>query len=106
MFHIFRTAEFNEDYATLDHAEQIKLDKILIKLEEQGNVVGRPLRRDFLREKRLNGKRVYYLVYQHLSSILMFGLSNKKMQQTTIDIVLASIEEYRQFVIEQLGKKS
>ncbi len=106
MFRVFRTAEFNEDYINLDHAEQIKLDKILVKLEEQGDVVGRPLRRDFLREKRLNGKRTYYLIYAEFSSLLILGISNKKLQQTTIDAVLLNFEGYKQFVIEQLQKNT
>jgi len=106
MFRIFRTAEFNEDYNDLDHAEQIKLDKILAKLEEQGDVVGRPLRGDFFREKRLNGKRTYYLVYIPFSSLLMLGISNKKLQQFTIDTILLNFEKYKQFVIEQLQKNN
>ena len=104
MFRVFRTAEFNEDYADLDHAEQIKLDKILIKLEEQGDVVGRSLSYDFFREKRLNGKRAYYLVYVDLSSLLMVFISNKKLQQATIDMILSRLEIYKQFVLEQLKK--
>ncbi|MDP1694739.1 MAG: hypothetical protein Q8L34_04330 [Candidatus Woesearchaeota archaeon] len=106
MFRVFRTAEFNEDYADLDHAEQIKLNKILIKLEEQGDVVGRPLKGDFLREKRLNGKRTYYLVYTEFSSLLMLGVSNKKLQQVTIDTILLNFEPYKQFVIEKLQKNN
>ena len=104
MFRVFRTAEFNEDYTDLDHAEQIKLNKILIKLEEQGDVVGRSLGYDFFREKRLNGKRTYYLVYTDLSSLLMVFISNKKLQQATIDIILSRLEIYKQFVLEQLKK--
>ncbi len=104
MFHVFKTAEFNEDYDDLDHAEQIKLDKILTKLYEQGDVVGRPLKGDFLREKRLNGKRTYYLVYTEFSSLLMLGVSNKKLQQSTIGAILLNFERYKQFVIEQLQK--
>ena len=106
MFHIFRTAEFNEDYAALDHAEQIKLDKTLTKLYEQGDVVGRPLRGDFFLDKRLNGKRTYYLVYSQYSSLLMLGVSNKKLQQSTIDAILLNFEGYKQFVIKQLQKNT
>jgi|SRR3989338_11063554 len=105
MFRVFRTAEFNEDYTALDHTEQIKLDKILTKLCEQGDVVGKPLRgKNFFREKRLNGKRAFYLVYPDLLSLLMVFISNKKLQQTTIDAILSRLEIYKQFVLEQLKK--
>ena len=35
MLDLFRTGEFDENYDNLDHSDQIKVDKVLIKLREQ-----------------------------------------------------------------------
>ena len=104
MLRVFRTVQFDEDYDDLDHSDQIKTDKLLLKLLEQGDKVGRPLQYDFFREKRLNGKRMYYLIYPDLSSLLMLFITNKKIQQETIDQILSDLAYYKSFVLEQLKK--
>ena len=106
MFRIFTTEEFDKDFKGLDRSEQIKVKKILKQLKEQGDLVGKPLSGlSFFREKKFNGKRLYYLVYKNISIILTIAISDKKAQQITINRILSDIAEYQQYVFEILKKK-
>ncbi len=105
MFRIFKTAAFDEEYSRLDNSEQIRIDKILSALLEKGGVIGKPLSGlSFFREKKFDGKRLYYLVYENVFVILVLALSDKKAQQATINEILLHIGEYEKYVIETLKK--
>ena len=106
MLDLYRTGEFDENYDNLDHSDQIKVDKVLIKLREQGDHVGKELHYSFLKEKRIGGKRLYFLLYLDLHAILMLFITNKKMQQCTIDRVLSELPNYERFVREQLQENT
>ncbi len=82
-FKIFRTLNFEEEYDKLPPSTQTRIDLIEKKLINN-QFVGRPLGYNFLREKRLNGKRMYFLVYEDILSILLAGISDKKAQHSTI----------------------
>ena len=57
--------------------------------------VGDPLNYRFLREKRIKGRRIYYLVYEDLKLILCVATSQKKDQQTTIDHIKNHLDEFK-----------
>lgn len=85
-FKVFTTQEFDKDIVLLEKAEQERIEKILKQLKEQGGDVGKPLSGlTFFREKKFEGKRLYFLIYKELSVILVVGISNKKAQQATIN---------------------
>mgnify|MGYP001367248222 CR=1 FL=1 len=102
MFKIFTTNEFENDFKKLDNSEQIRVKKILKQLKEQGGDVGKPLGLSSFREKKFDGKRLYYLVYENMLVILLLGISDKKTQQATINKILMKIEEYRHYILEML----
>jgi len=78
-YRIFKTEEFDKDYAKLDKSEQKRVDRILGQLLEKGSDVGKPLAGlSFFREKKFNGKRLYYLVYSNVFIILALAISDKK----------------------------
>ncbi len=105
-FKVFTTQEFDKDIILLEKAEQERIEKILKQLKEQGGDVGKPLSGlTFFREKKFEGKRLYFLVYKELSVILVVGISNKKAQQATINRILLDVAEYQQVVFETLRKK-
>lgn len=60
--------------------------------------VGDLLQIKYLREKRLNGKRLYYFIFEDLKSVLIVAISDKKTQQKTIDLLLLKINEYREYI--------
>ncbi|NOZ58153.1 MAG: hypothetical protein GXO66_01025 [Euryarchaeota archaeon] len=105
-FRIFKTEEFDKDYAKLDKSEQKRVDKILRQLMERGDKVGKPLAGlSFFREKKFNGKRLYYLVYRDILVVLILAISDKKAQQATINQILINLAEYQQYIFETLRKK-
>ena len=53
-----------------------------------------------LREKRLDGKRIYYLIFDDLKAVLMVAVSNKKAQQKVIDYIIENINVFRKTVLE------
>lgn len=103
-FRIFKTAAYDEDYEKLDHSERLRVDDIVDSLFDSGDVTGRPLGLPFFREKKFDGKRVLYLVYSKLSAILLLAITDKKIQEATINEVLLHLDQYKQYVIGQLKK--
>ena len=98
MFKVFRTAGFEKLInKLLTKEEQIRVNKIEDEIAELG-FTGDPLRLKFLREKRISGKRVYFLVYEDLKAVLMVSVSNKKMQQATIDKIKELLPEFRRLM--------
>ncbi len=105
-YRMFKTQEFDRDYDKLDRSEQKRVDKILKQLLERGGDVGKPLSGlSFFREKKFDGKRLYYLVYSNVFVVLALAISDKKAQQATINQILVNLAEYQQHVFETLKKR-
>ena len=103
MYKIYRTAAFDKEFLKLQKAEQIAIEKFEKKLVENP-YIGKSLNYAFLREKKLNGKRAYYLIYDDFVIVLMIAISDKKTQQATIDKIKEHLDSYYKFVKETLGK--
>ncbi len=105
-YRVFKTEEFNRDYNKLDESEQKRVNKILDQLLERGGEVGKPLSGlSFFREKKFDGRRLYYLVYRDVFVVLALAISDKKAQQATINQILLNLAEYQQYVFEALRKR-
>ncbi len=103
MLRIFTTDEFEKDFRKLSPQEQARVSKILKQLKEQGEDIGKPLSGlSFFREKKFDGKRLYYLVYVNSFVILAIAISEKKAQQATINRILLDLEEYQHYIYELL----
>ncbi len=106
MFRVFTTDDFDKDFQRLDKSEQLRVEKILDQLIEKGSDIGKPLSGlSFFREKKFDGKRLYFLVYEDLLAILVIATSDKKAQQTTINRILLDISRYQQYIINMLKSK-
>ena len=88
---IFVTEPFEELFYTLEKSEQIWIDKIKRKLEE--NVTGKILGFEWFREKKHDNKRLYFLVDEENKKILLVAFATKKDQQKTINFVNANMKE-------------
>ena len=88
---IFVTEPFEELFYTLEKSEQIWIDKIKKKLEE--NVTGKPLGFEWFREKKYKDKRLYFLVDEQNKKILLVAYATKKDQQKTIDFIKSNMKE-------------
>lgn len=58
----------------------------------------------FFREKRVDGKRIYFLIYEDVVVVLVVAISDKKAQQVTIDKIKMAFELYKKDVYEKFKK--
>ena len=102
---VLKTEEFDKDFSKLSSQEQERVKKILMQLKEQGEDIGKPLSGlSFFREKKFDGKRLYYLVYKDHFVILAIAISDKRAQQATINQILLDLVEYQHYVYDLLRK--
>lgn len=106
MFRVFTTKEFDNDFSNLDESDKKRVRKIMKQLKEQGGSIGKPLGRAYFREKKFKEKRLFFLIYKEFTIILTVGISNKKIQQITINKIIQDIKEYEKFIVKKLREKS
>ena len=104
-YRVFKTGEFDRDFEGLEKAEKNRVEKFLGQLAQKGGAVGKPLSVPFFREKKFDGKRLYFLVYENVLVVLAVAISNKKAQQVTINAILARLAHYQFFVMDALKEK-
>ena len=102
-FKVFRALTFEKEFSKLPKVEKEAIEKFEKKLVENP-YLGKPLGYAFFREKKLNGRRVYYLIYEEFVIVLIVALSDKKTQQVTIDEIKQRLGEYYALVKETLRK--
>ena len=56
--------------------------------------------------KKLNGKRLFFLVYEEFKTILVVAVEEKKAQQKTIDQILKDLDNYKQILLEKLKNQN
>ena len=66
--------------------------------------VGDPLGVKWLREKKMNKWRAYFLVYEDIAAVYLVDISDKKRQQEVINLIKLSKNKLRE-EIEQLRKE-
>jgi len=104
-FKVYRTATFQDKFNALSRKEQEKIENFEKKQLTENPFVGDPLGYNFFREKRLNGGRVYYLIYEDVVIVLLVGISDKKTQQATIDQIKLHLSLYYDYVKNRLLKQ-
>ena len=106
IYRVFKTREFDSDFEKLEKPEKERVLKFLAQLSEKGGSVGKPLSGlPFFREKKFEGNRLYYLIYENFCVVLAVAISNKKAQRATINAILAKLAYYQQYVVESLKEK-
>ena len=93
---VYALEVFNKEMNKLSSDYSSKIEKIFLQLKDNP-YVGDPIRYKFFREKRINEKRIYYLVYDDLKIVLLVAIGGKKAQQETIDKIVTYFEEYRDY---------
>ncbi len=95
MFRVFRTEWYEKKLPKLSHQEK----KRVLKFEQdlkQNPYLGKPLGYEFFREKKFNGKRLYFLVYEQHNAVFLITISGKKAQQEVIDVIKANLDAYKE----------
>jgi len=95
MFRVFRAEWYEKKLSKLSHQER----KRVLRFEQdlkQNPYLGKPLGYEFFREKKFNGKRLYFLVYESYKAIFLITISDKKAQQEIIDVIKANLDVYKE----------
>ena len=103
-FKVFRTHEFIKELRKLPKQVQVEAKKLRDKIIENP-FVGDQLSYKFLREKKIGGWRLYFLIYEDIQAVLFVAVSDKKAQQPTIDQIKINLAEYYAYVHQQLKEK-
>ena len=98
-YSVYTIEKFDKQLEKLPNEIQRRIENLFLQLKENPNV-GDQLRYN-LKEKRLEEKRIYYLVYNDLKTVLVVAISDKKTQQETIDRIVEYLGEYR-YLIEKI----
>ncbi len=77
-----------------------RLEKLKGKLE-RNPFIGKPLKHDFLREKKWGPFRVYYLIIKDMLVVFILEFSDKKDQQRVINDILLHLDE----ILSEIKKK-
>ena len=104
VYAIYTTESFEKEIKKLPDSDKSIIQNIFLQLKENP-YVGDQIRYRFFREKRIREKRVYYLVYDDLSAVLVVAFGGKKAQQETIDRIIAILPEFKIY-LEKLLKES
>lgn len=98
-YEVYATERFDKETEKLSNKENQRIENFHKQLRDNP-YTGDQLQIKSLREKRLNGKRVYYLIFEDLKSVLIVALSNKKAQQKVINFIIKNIGMFRETVIK------
>ncbi len=94
---VLETETFSRLFEALEKKEKEWIKKIIQQLKENPKA-GKPLRLEWFREKKLGGKRLYYLVYEKSNAVLLVAFGGKKEQQKIIAHILQNKERYKKIV--------
>ena len=103
MYKVIGTETYMREIQKWSESYKLIVEKIPKKLALNPST-GDPLGYPFLREKRIRGKRIYYLVYNDLKLVLLVASSEKKNQQATIDHIKQHLGEFR-IIAENITKQ-
>ncbi len=101
-YHIISLAEYEKSINDLENVEQQRIERFIVQIRENGMLVGKRLRFPFFREKKFNGKRLYFLIYEEWKTALLARVSTKKQQDETINWIVENLPELKKYVEQKL----
>ncbi len=93
-FRVFRSIKYKTKLKKIDGSDLDRIMKFEQSLKEQP-LSGKPLGYKFFREKKFNGNRLLFLVYESNKCVFLVTITDKKSQQHEIDLIVANLEVYR-----------
>lgn len=105
IYQIIRFPYFVEQFNQLDSANKGRIGKLTLQLSEKGSLVGKPLGFLFLREKKFNGNRLYFLVYEEWKAVLIVSIGDKRDQTKTIQEIKRELNNYKEYIYNQLKEQ-
>lgn len=95
MFRAFRTDWYEKKFSKLTPKEQERVSGIEQELKKSP-YDGKPLGYNFFREKKFDGKRLLFLVYESHKAIFLITITDKKTQQKVIDLIKVNLDLYKE----------
>ena len=99
---MFKTKWYESKFEKLTKAVQERV----IKFEQNLKLKpydGKPLGYRFLREKKFNGNRLIFLVYDTNKVVFLVTITDKKVQQQVIDLIKANLDMYKDMLEKTLN---
>ena len=97
MYRVFRADWYSKKFEKLDRSEQMRVEKFEQALKQQPNS-GKPLGYEWIREKKFDGKRMIFLIYENHKIIFLITITDKKAQQETIDFIKSNLDNYKEII--------
>src|SRR3989344_1415729 len=97
MTRVLSTKEFDTWERLLPKDLQKEIETF-IKDRKKGSKIGQSMGFPFFKEKRIDGRRVYFLTYEDMDTVLLITISDKKAQQDTIDRVKKDLTYYNKLI--------
>ena len=99
---VYGTETFEKEFEKLGSDYRDSIKKIFLQLKENP-YVGDSIRYKFFREKRIKEKRIYYIVYEEFSSVIVVAVGGKKVQQNIINEIIKLLPEFKSYMKELLS---
>ena len=101
MTRVLSTKEFDTWERLLPKDLQKEIETFIKDLKK-GSKIGQSMGFPFFKEKRIDGRRVYFLTYEDMDTVLLITISDKKAQQDTIDRVKKDLTYYNKLIRKNL----
>ena len=101
MTRVLSTKEFDTWEKLLPKDLQREIEEFIKELKK-GSKIGQPLGYSFFLEKRIDGRRIYFLAYEDIDTVLLVTISDKKAQQDTIDKIKKDLDYYSNLIRKNL----
>ncbi|MFC1648363.1 hypothetical protein ACFL1B_02780 [Nanoarchaeota archaeon] len=90
---VYELEYFSKAIESIEKDEKEWIEKIRCQL--QNNLfIGKPLRFQWLREKRYHNKRLFFIINPKTNKALLISFCDKKGQQETIEQLIRTRETY------------
>lgn len=100
MFKTYEIGDFEKNLKKLLDKSELEEYENFKKELKKGTILGKPLGYEFFREKKIGGKRIYFLIYKEITLILFVKSSKKKYQQETIDEIKILLPEFKKLAYD------
>lgn len=107
MFKVILTKEFKIIAKKLFSKYELKIIKNTIKNEliYNADTYGDSLSYKFLREFKIKGKRIYFLVYKDICIVLVISASNKKDQKSIVRNIKKELDKFKDLAYKFFNQK-
>ncbi|MBI2583225.1 MAG: hypothetical protein HYW25_01030 [Candidatus Aenigmarchaeota archaeon] len=92
---VFRSEWYDRKLRKLDKSEIARIEKFEQHLKSEP-FSGKPLGYRFFREKKFDGRRLLFLVYEEHFVVFLVTITDKKAQQRDIDFIVSNLKVYKE----------